>query len=152
MTAQGDTLPVGARTVENRFHFSNAVFRMGLSRDLELRGIGRAAGFELGLMVHTISYRLSQYDNVQLIGRTLDEGWVEWTPTWGLSLRFPEFQVRYRGQVMHGMGRPNGQSVVALPLDGGVVAAGILVAPSGPLNLTGVSTFTHQVSVSLPLR
>ena len=152
VTAQGDTLPVGARTVENRFHFSNAVFRMGLSRDLELRGIGRAAGFELGLMVHTISYRLSQYDNVQLIGRTLDEGWVEWTPTWGLSLRFPEFQVRYRGQVMHGMGRPNGQSVVALPLDGGVVAAGILVAPSGPLNLTGVSTFTHQVSVSLPLR
>src|SRR2546425_13355545 len=69
---------------------------MGLSRDLELRGIGRAAGFELGLMVHTISYRLSQYDNVELIGRTLDEGWVEWTPTWGLSLRFPEFQVRYR--------------------------------------------------------
>src|SRR3989449_7072145 len=102
--------------------------------------------------VQTCALPISQYDNVQLIGRTLDEGWVEWTPTWGLSLRFPEFQVRYRGQVMHGMGRPNGQSVVALPLDGGVVAAGILVAPSGPLNLTGVSTFTHQVSVSLPLR
>src|SRR4029077_18265409 len=31
-TALGDTIPVGGKTIENRFRFSNALFRMGVAR------------------------------------------------------------------------------------------------------------------------
>jgi hypothetical protein len=84
------------------------------------------------------------------VRRSLRTGWLEWTPTWGITLRFPEFELRYRGRVTKGAGRPGTQSV-------GVVAGfalsseTILAAPSGPLSLIDVKTSTHQVSLSLPL-
>jgi hypothetical protein len=152
-TALGDTIAAGGKTVENRFRFANAVLRMGISRDLELRGLGKAAELQFGLVVRSVRYHLGQTDNVQLLQRTLETGWLEWTPTWGLSLRFPEFEIRYRGRVTHGAGRPGAQAFPVfwgrdLALGGGT----ILAAPSGPLNLTDVSTTTHQISLSLPLR
>lgn len=152
-TRLGDTIPAGAKTIENHFRFSNALLRMGVTQELELSGVGRGAALQLGLVIRSISYRLAQYDNVQVAGRNLDERWVEWTPTWGLSLRFPELEIRYRGRVTHGTGRPGvaGTGGFAVARDG-VAAAGILVAPSGPLTLDEVRVTTHQVSVSLPIR
>jgi len=100
-----------------------------------------------------VRYRLAQTDHVQALSRTLTTGWLEWTPTWGLSLRFPEFEIRYRGRVTHGAGRPGGLSF-AVPWSRDVALAGnsILAAPTGPLNLTDVNTATHQISLSVPLR
>jgi hypothetical protein len=155
VTAVGDTIPVGGKTVENRFRFSNGVFRMGVGRDVEVRGLGKALGLQLGLVVRSMHYRLAQYDNVQAAGRGLEEGWLEWTPTWGLSLRFPELEIRYRGRVTHGTGRPGVQPLGVFPgatRDVALAGGGILVAPNGPLTLEDVRTTTHQISVSLPLR
>jgi len=152
-TAQGDTIGTGGKTVENRFRFANAVFRMGVSRDVELQGVGKAAEIQFGLVVRSVRYHLAQTDNVQLMQRALETGWLEWTPTWGLSLRFPEFELRYRGRVTHGAGRPGAASFPLLwGRDLAFAGGTILAAPTGPLNLTDVSTTTHQISLSLPLR
>jgi len=156
LTATGDTIPVGGKTVENHFRFSDGLLRMGVSRDVALGQLGKAAALQLGLMVRSVHYHLTQSDNVQAVGHALQEAWLEWTPTWGVSLRFPDLEIRYRGRVTRGTGRPGVTSpsgafgVVdrALALAGG----SILVAPSGPISLQEVSTTTHQISISLPLR
>jgi len=152
-TVLGDTIAAGGKTVENRFRFANAVVRMGVSRDVELGGLGKAAELQLGLVVRSVRYHLAQTDNVQLLQRALETGWLEWGPTWGLSLRFPEFEIRYRGRVTNGAGRPGLQSFPVLwGRDVAFAGGSILAAPTGPLNLTDVSTTTHQISLSLPLR
>ncbi len=149
----GVTIPAGGKTIENHFRFSNALFRMGASRE-SLFGL-EGLGIQWGLMIHSIQYRLSQFDDVDVTSRGQEEHWVEWTPTWGLSFRFSDMEIRYRGHVTNGTGRPG----VSLNPGGGVVletanrSAGgdILVAPDGPLTLSDVSLFGHQFSISIPL-
>jgi len=151
-TVSGDTLAPGAKTVENHFHFSNTLLRLGAGRDIELHGVGKTLGLQLGLMLRTIHYNLSQQDNVQALQRRLTTGWMEWTPTWGMSVRFPEFEIRYAGHVTHGAGRPQSTFFVAWGTRDAALASGtILAAPNGPLNLTHVNTTTHQISLALPL-
>jgi len=152
--ALGDTLPAGARTMVNRFRFANAVLRMGVGRQAELPGAGKVAGLQLGLALRAVHYRLTQQDLVQSTTQHMNQTWLEWSPTWGLSLRFPELELRYAGRVTNGMGRTNGQQVFFPP---GVRAVdvglpGFFVTPAGPTVLTGVHTVTHQISLSLPLR
>ncbi|HEX4600223.1 MAG TPA: hypothetical protein VH116_02420 [Gemmatimonadales bacterium] len=156
VTTVGATIPVGGKTFENHFRFSNALLRMGVSRAMELQTLGRVVELQLGLIVRSVHYGLAQADNVQGASNALTEGWVEWTPTWGLSLRFPDLEIRYRGRVTKGTGRPGIQSVASVGFftagrDVALAGGGILVAPSGPLSLQDVSTTTHQVSISLPL-
>ena len=149
-TMGGDTIPVGGKTIENWFRFSNAVLRIGAGREIDLEGSPKAIGLQFGLMVRSINYRLQQANNVELARRSLRTGWIEWTPTWGITLRFPELELRYRGRVTKGAGRPGTQSVGVV--QGFAVSSGdILAAPSGPLSLIDVNTVTHQISLSLPL-
>ncbi len=153
VTALGDTIPVGGRTIVNRFHFSNAVLRLGVSRDVALAGLQKALGLELGLAVRAMHYRLVQRDRVAATEQPFRTGWVEWSPTWGLSLRFPELELRYRGRVTNGTGRPDVFGFFGGPLPLTDVGPGnFVVAPGGTLNLAGVTTVTHQISLSLPLR
>jgi hypothetical protein len=152
-TRLGGTIPAGGKTIENRFRFSNALLRMGFGEEVEFAGAGKAVGLQLGLAVRSIHYWLAQRDNVQVSDRDHEEAWVEWTPTWGLGLRFPTWALRYQGRVTKGTGRPG--VALVIPLPGVLDAAGgsnILVAPSGPLTLDEVTVVTHQVSLSLPLR
>jgi len=153
-TSAGDTIPAGGRTIENHFRFSNALFRMGFTRDLELSGPDKGLAMQLGLVVRSIRYRLMQENRVQASRRNQREAWIEWTPTWGLKFRFPELEIRYQGRVTHGTGRPGvagfGGGVPTLDAAGG--ARGIIVAPNGPLALDEVSVVTHQISISLPIR
>ncbi len=152
-TVDGQTIPAGGKTIENHFRFSNALLRMGFGQDLEFDERRNAVGLQFGLILHNISYTLDQEDNVQRSERHLDEQWVEWTPTWGLSLRFPALEIRYRGSATNGTGRPgvaNGGGIV--PQVDVARAGTILVAPSGPLTLDEVQVVTHQFSLSLPLR
>jgi hypothetical protein len=153
-TRLGDTIPPGGKTVENHFEFSNVLFRMGVGRDAELGDPDKAAGVQLGLVARSVHYWLAQYDNVQAAGRNLEEQWMEWMPTWGVSVRFPEFELRYHGSVTKGTGRPGVVPTFGCRdcvLDVATAAAPILATPAGPLNLTNVNVFTHQVSISLPL-
>ncbi|MBI2073684.1 MAG: hypothetical protein HYT81_11770, partial [Gemmatimonadetes bacterium] len=150
-TRTGGTIPASGMTIENHFRFSNALVRMGVTRDL-----GQTADFQLGLVVRSIQYRLNQDDHVQVSSRSLREHWVEWTPTWGFGLRFPEVEIRYQGRVANGTGRPG---VVPEPRGGfeladatARVASNILVAPTGPLTLGEVKVVTHQISLSVPIR
>jgi hypothetical protein len=146
-TASGKTIPPGGRTVENRFVFTNAHVRMGVARE------DRRTGLQVGLQVRSISYRLDQTDLVAESSRTQREDWMEWTPTWGGSLKFPEFEIRYLGRLTTGTGRPG---VAWTGARGAMVemaaAADIIVAPSGPLTLQDAHVVTHQVAVTLPIR
>ncbi len=155
VTATGDTIPVGGRTVENHFRFSDGLLRMGVSRDVPLGSLGKAAALQLGLTLRSVHYHLAQSDNVQAVAHALQEAWLEWTPTWGVSLRFPDLEIRYRGRVTRGTGRPGvagPTGFVADARDLALAGGSILVAPSGPISLQEVSTTTHQISISLPLR
>ena|SRR5215831_12335216 len=153
VTAIGDTLAVGDRTVTNRFRFSNVVLRLGVNREVALAQLEKTVGLQVGLALRSVSYRLTQNDRVAVTAQTSRSSWVEWSPTWGLSLRFPEFELRYRGRVTNGLGRPSFGFNVPI----GVVAltdvgpGTIIVAPDQTLHLMGVSTVTHQISLSLPL-
>ena len=152
-TSSGATIPKGGKTIENDFRFSNALLRMGIGQDVLLGGTGNLAGFQLGLAVRSIHYWLEQYDNVLEFGRHQEEQWIEWMPTWGISFRFPEIELRYSGRQLNGTGRPGVASRGGLELaDSAPSGRSIIVAPSGPLTLDAVRVVTHQVSVTLPLR
>src|SRR2546425_59465 len=96
---------VGGRTVENGFHFSNALIRIGVSREVTLGPLTKTTALQLGLAVRSVHYDLAQQDHVEGVTRHLEESWLEWTPTWGLTFRFPELELRYRGRVSHGTDR-----------------------------------------------
>jgi hypothetical protein len=149
-TLGGDTIAVGGKTIENRFRFSNGVFRIGVGRDIHLEGSPNTLALQLGLMVRSINYRLQQTDNVEVAQRALRTSWNEWTPTWGITVRFPDLELRYRGRVTEGDGRPGTQFAVGVR-DMALASGTILAAPSGPLSLVNVNTWTHQISLSLPL-
>lgn len=151
----GGTIPAGGKTIENDFRFSNAVVRLGASRELGLGADGPGSTIQLGVAMRSIDYSLEQLNNVTRTSRSLREQWVEWTPAWGLTLRFPEIELRYSGRSTTGTGRPGVGGGGPFPLaDAGSLASGrsILVAPSGPLTLDGVRVTTHQVTISLPLK
>jgi hypothetical protein len=153
-TVFGDTIPVGGRTVDNYFAFTNAWLRVGAGQDVVLGNAQRVLGLDLGLALHAIDYTLNQYDAIQETGRSQPEDWVEWAPTWGLSLRFPGLELRYQGSVTNGTGRPGVVPVpgpgIAVP-DALVSAGSIVAAPSGPLTLGAVSVVSHRISIALPL-
>ena len=150
-TDLGDTIPVGARTIENRFQFSNLVLRLGVGRDLTLTGMSKAVGLDLGLALRSMHYRLVQSDRLAATETQLRNSWVEWSPTWGLSLRFPEFELNYRGRVINGNGRPGSPGFFGGPLID-VAPNSFVLTPGSDLSLAGVSTITHQITLSLPLR
>lgn len=144
-TVTGDTLPAGARTVENDFHFRNKLLRLGLGREDE------RWGFQLGLQVRFIEYELEQFDFVQKNLREQRERWAEWTPTWGLVFKFPEVQLRYFGRVTTGTGRPGIVTRWQVARAELAAASDFLVAPAGPLTLQEAHVLTHQIGVTLPL-
>ncbi|HWH51092.1 MAG TPA: hypothetical protein VN651_06080, partial [Gemmatimonadaceae bacterium] len=98
-------------------------------------------------------YNLHEIDHVAETERRQHVQWNEWTRTWGLSLHFDNLELRYAGRSTTGTGRPGiiPEGVIEAP---GVDATGsnILAAPNGSLSLTGLTTTTHQFSVSLPVR
>jgi hypothetical protein len=151
VTVAGGPIPVGGKTLENRFTFANTLFRMGTSHDIELARPGQVAEVQFGVVVRSIRYRLRQADHVALTQRSVETGWVEWSPTWGLGLRFPDLEIRYRGRITYGASRTLGpvfpDRVIAVDRN-----SFIGPLPLGPLNLVDVNTTTHQLSISLPLR
>jgi hypothetical protein len=147
-TVGGDTIPVGGRTVENAFSFSNAAVSMGVGH-----AVGQAT-FQLGLSVRAYDYDLEQRDLVANSFRQQSEQWMEWTPSWGARVDLPGVSLRYLGRVTTGTGRPGVAWGGAVPTRAADFAQAndIVVAPSGPLTLQDVSVVTHQISVSVPIR
>jgi hypothetical protein len=148
VTVNGDTLRVGAKTVENEFKFSNAFVSFGVQQ-----AVGPAA-FQIGLQLRAYDYHLDQWDNVADTFRRQDEQWMEWLPSWGASIRLTGVEIRYAGRVTTGTGRPGTAWTggVVARADAAGLANDIVVPASGPLTLQDVSVVTHQVMVSLPIR
>ena len=62
---------VGDRRIENRFTFSSAVLRSGVSQRCE------RFGFQLGPEARSHAYHLGQEDHVEGTRRDQDEAWTE---------------------------------------------------------------------------
>ena len=148
VTRSGITIPVGGKTIENDFDFTNARFRMGVGRDIG------ASGIQLGLEARSYSYTLVQFDNVASSRRIENEDWMEWVPTWGTRMVFPEVELRYSGRLTTGTGRPGvGFGFDDRAMEDAAAAPGdFLVAAAGPLTLQDVRVMTHQLTVAIPIR
>lgn len=138
----------GVKTVDNHFEFSNGRMRMGVARD------GQPVGFQLGMDLYAVNYVLRQDDLVQGTSRRQHESWMEWTPTWALSLTFPELTVRYAGRLTTGTGQPYAAGAAFRAMDGAAVplSSDFVIAPLGPWTLQGATVVTSQVSVILPIK
>jgi hypothetical protein len=146
----GIVIPTGGRTVENDFTFTNALIRAGFAYQHEVIGL------QLGLQVRSIDYELTQVDNIQESKRLQDENWLEWMPTWGLSLTFSGIELAYQGRVTTGTGRPGTawgpQAMTRFADMEAAGAADFIVAPSGPLTLQEASVGAHQFAVIIPMQ
>lgn len=142
--AGGGVIPVGSKTVDNRFRFHNLHLRLGLDRQF------KAFDFQLGFHLHNINYRLDQRDLVGRTERTQHENWHEWTVSGGLGYRFPEFEVRYLGQLTLGTGQPGTNSSDVFLAEGDL-GADFVVAPNGPLLLREARVVTHQIALIVPI-
>jgi hypothetical protein len=150
--AGGDTLAAGARTIENWFRFANAMLRFGLTEERRVVDSETVFALQFGVALRTVSYRLKQVDHVQQTERAQREYWNEWMPTWGLRMEMPRLTIAYRGSVTSGTGRPGVAGGPVGARDAFVAGSSVVIAPSGPLVLDGVSVVSHQISVSLPIR
>jgi len=140
-------ISAGEKTVENYFEFANWIMRMGVRHE------GDRFGFQLGLQIYSYKYWLKQVNHVEDSRRSQKEHWVEWVPSWGITLKFPEFHIRYMGRSTFGTGRPGIDQTSWWELRGGALLgdADFIIAPSGPLNLQEDRMTTHQITVSVPL-
>jgi len=145
-TVSGNPILTGGRTIENRFKFKNFWYRMGLKRDNE------KWGFQLGMQWRNISYRLHQLDYLAENDRRQKENWLEWTFTWGLTLRFPEFNLLYHGKLLTGGGLPGvGGDWMFFAETDAAMNADFIVAPAGALSLQDANVITHRITCVIPL-
>jgi hypothetical protein len=147
-TVGGVLLQPGDHTVENDFFLSNLHLRLGLGRET------RRWGFQLGLQASSHETQLEQWNVLTAVRREQDESWMEWTPSLGAVMKFPDVEVRYAGWVTTGTGRPSvnfagrGDRALSTTVN---QSADFLIAPAGPLVLQEAQIVSHQLSVSLPL-
>ncbi|HEY6827616.1 MAG TPA: hypothetical protein VI259_12220 [Gemmatimonadaceae bacterium] len=159
-TAVGDTAVVGGgslhagdHTVDNRFTFSNMRFRFGGGRDFHFAEEGaNSFGFQYGLSMYAINYRLRQDDHVQQSSNTNDQTWVEWTPTLGLSLTVSKVTWRYNYRRTCGpstcIDLLSGEKVTIPP---SVTPGGVVAAPVHGANVNGGVVGVHQLMVMVPI-
>lgn len=146
-TVSGRIIPVGEKTVDNDFRFSNIITRLGLAWARE------GGGFQFGLQLKSIDYTLEQVDMVAETKRKQEESWREWTPTWGGHLDFGEVELWYSGRLTTGTGRPGvEQGFIARGADFSAASSDYLLAPEGTLTLIGETVWAHQLAVILPVR
>ncbi|MDA0329531.1 MAG: hypothetical protein O2958_11045 [Gemmatimonadetes bacterium] len=85
--------------------------------------------------------------------RDQDESWVEWSPTFGAVVAFPSLDLRYSGRITTGTGRPGIGSGFGPGLETlSASDADFILAPGAALTLQEAQVFTHQISVTIPIR
>ncbi|MEX2153815.1 MAG: hypothetical protein WD825_10795 [Gemmatimonadaceae bacterium] len=154
--------PISSRTrmsdsVENRFRFSNAKLRAGLSRTFEMAMPGTSIRLQLGAELYSVQYVLNQHDRLQNLGRVRKETWLERTQTGGMSFGFPGFEIQYQLRSKSGLGRQGLNNNPIFFGGFGPDVLGLTTAPIwGPENRSGmlesVRVTWHQITVSIPHR
>ena len=139
----GGTIAPGERTVVNDFTFANTTLRTGLRHHRAWWGLRG------GLEVRTTRYWLTQDDRVVQSKRDQYESWSEWTLTWGGSVTWDVLTLRYTGRLTLGTGQPGVISGLRAEF---AAASDVPVAPRGALGVREAQVFTHQVSLTLPIR
>ena len=147
----GGVLQAGEHTVDNRFTFSNVRIRFGGGHEFPIaRDTSSAWGIQYGLGIYGINYRLRQEDHVQNSSRVADPAWIEWTPTFGLSLRTRNVTWRYNYRRTCGpsacISIMSGDKVTIPPSAGGVIAA-----PTQGASVDGGVVHLHQLMMMVPI-
>ena len=151
-TEDGTLIPVGGKTVENWFRFSNIKLRAGLSREFGVSA-DSSTGMRLqfGIAVSTNSYSLRQQDNVALTRRDRQFNWTEWGPTVGFGFRIRRFEASYAFQASCGPESchimPHGEDVSLEPSTPGNV--GTAVPIEGPTAFNYGSLVTHRFTITI---
>ncbi len=146
-TPSGAKILPGSKTVNNKFRFGNWIMRLGLDYQ------EKVVGFQIGVQAHWYDYRLNQNDRLAETNRTQREHWLEWTPTFGLSLKLTDFQLYYNLRVTTGTGRPGVSNDWRSLVDGADRGSSpdFIPAPSGALTLADANVYTHQVALLIPI-
>jgi hypothetical protein len=152
-TRGGTPIEAGATRVESRFRFDNAILRAGVGRTFAFGSDGSFT-LEAGGQLKAYRYRLDQWDALQQAASGSHQGWNEWTRTWGAGLRLAGVDLRYRGRLTTGAGRPgvDDRGIVVLDPLGGIPIDGNWFFGPRPLPFGGVRVTTHQISLSIPIR
>jgi hypothetical protein len=152
-TRSGATLDAGMNTLESQFHYANAIARLGLAASVPLSK-DQSLRFEAGGQLRAIRYDLDQRDAIRESRTTSTQRWNEWTRSWGVSVRFAGADLRYRGSLTTGAGRPGFDD-----FDGVIAVADAVprpgfssFAPPFGLAFDDVRATTHQISLSVPIR
>lgn len=143
-------------SVDNRFRFSNATLRAGVSRKFTMMDPNSTLSVQLGAELYSVQYVMNQHDRVNNFDRVRKENWLERTRTAGMSFRVPGVEVHYHVSARTGVGRP------------GVIANGNATSPPGfgidifpgprmpPVTnaaaLGPVRVTWHQFAISFPQR
>jgi hypothetical protein len=158
VTRHGTTIPQGGHTVDNEFRFSNALMRFGFEHMAPPTDSATHFGFQFGLGLYSIRYRLAQTDLVRDSSRVQNEHWMEWTPTVGFKIRGSGYEVRYALSVTCGAGGAcmpcalacRGDITVAPPPAAG--SGGVIAAPTAALRLDGGRVTTQRLTISLRIK
>jgi len=150
----GNVIKAGEKTIENEFVFTNALVKAGVSWEYKI------ATFKGGVNVRSISYELEQVNHIEPFDmmsykRTQDESWMEWTPSFGVSLALQGVTFHYAGRITTGTGRPGTRWSSARMAESGMdstFSSDFILAPQGPLTLQDARVTTHQISVVIPMR
>jgi hypothetical protein len=144
ITTPGGTLRPGDKTVDNQFRFRNWNMAFGVDRQ------GDLLGFQLGLRLRQIRYSLDQHNFLTDRRRKTNESWMEWMPSWGGTLKFDEFELRYAGRFtargwpdVFLFGTPD-----ATFSPGGV---DFVVGPTEPVNMPDFRVTLHRLMISVPI-
>jgi len=152
----GGTIKAGAKTVENTFRFNNIRMRLGAGQEIVVPREGSTVlGYQVGLDLYAINYRLQQANHVQRTFRTQREDWLEWSPTFALRLHSRDLDVRYNFSLTCGPGAcgqtPEGGRVFNTP-DVALAAGGIIAAPRGELFMQSGALKIHKLTIIVPIR
>lgn len=145
----GATLQPGEKTVDNQFTFRNMRVALGLDRD------GERFGFQLGVGVRQISYRLAQQHFLAEVQRRTKESWAEWSPSWGAVSHLGSVDLRYTGRFT-ARGFPDAcwlGCTRVLAMEDGAFAPGVDFIPGAtqPVNMPDFRVTTHRFTLSMPL-
>lgn len=161
VTSGGTALRRGEHTVDNRMRFSNALLRFGIGHDTPIgRDSSESFGFQFGLGVQSIRYRLKQWDRIQETARIQDEHWMEWSPTLGFTYRGRGFDAGYTFTLTCGAGTSctpcflgcgDDVSVTAPPAPG-AGGGGVIASPTDALRFEGGRVTTHRFTVTMRVR
>jgi hypothetical protein len=142
-----------ADSLDNRFRFSNAKLRAGVSRRFTLMDPRSSFSLQLGAEAYSISYVMNQHDRAANANRVRREAWLEQTRTAGMSFRLPGIEVHYHVRSRTGVGRPGVVNNDDRRFGAPDVSIGPWMPPvTNAAALGAVRVTWHQFALSFPQR